>query len=82
MLCTFAVLLPGVHALRVLGESTAGASGFGCAGACRVVRVLVTQAAPFSFGGNRRPSDETLKLLRRPFCRAQNLGPHRFPSRR
>ena len=47
MLCTFALLSPGeMNALHVLGESTAGASGFGRAGACRVVRVVVTQAAP------------------------------------
>ena len=50
MLCTFALLSPGeMNARHVLGESTAGASGFGCAGACCVVRMVVTLAAPVSF---------------------------------
>jgi hypothetical protein len=37
-----------MNALHALGESTTSASGFGCAGACCAVRVVVTQAAPVS----------------------------------
>jgi hypothetical protein len=38
MFCTFAPLSPEeMNALHVLGESTAGASRFGCADACCVI---------------------------------------------